>query len=61
MPRPRRLTPTSRLEIQLPDELIAKMQFLFFDSLRERAKHGAISGYIESLIREDLTRRGMLK
>lgn len=60
MPRPKKLTDCTRREVYLPVELAAVIETLHFDPVKQRAKYGAISDYIVSLIRKDLRERGLI-
>lgn len=60
MPRPKKLTDCVRREIYIPVELSVIVETLHFDPMKQRAKYGAVSDYVISLIRKDLRERGLI-
>lgn len=59
MPRNKYL-PTVRREIYLPTDLAEVLELLLLDPVKGKARYGSINTYINSLIRDDLRKRGIL-
>ena len=59
MPRRRNYYQTIQREIYLPLNISAILESLFLDPVKGRARYNAINTYINSLIIDDLKRRGI--
>lgn len=51
--------PTQRI-VYVPAHMLALVDLMHLDPLTGKPKYGSFSRYIERLIRDDLTKRGML-
>lgn len=59
MPRPKRADkPVGKL-VYLPQHLVDTIDLLHMDAVTMKPRYGALSSYIERLIREDFHRRGI--
>jgi len=58
MARPRKAIKPIEKTINLPQDLVAKVELLLFSELEQRVPYGAWTKYIEWLVREDLAKRG---
>jgi len=58
MARPRKAIKPIEKTINLPQDLVAKVELLLFSELEQRVPYGAWTKYIEGLVREDLAKRG---
>lgn len=56
MPRPKQVSPKKQVLVLLPESLDEAMRDMLFDEEKGRVPGGAISSYIESLIRKDLNK-----
>jgi hypothetical protein len=53
-------TPLIRREIYLDPQVSAILETLFLNTLTGKAQYGQVNLYITGLIRQDLSRRGLL-
>lgn len=60
MPRPRRTDRPVEKNISLPETLVVKVDLMLFSDLEGKVPFGAWKGYVESLIRQDLMKKGLL-
>lgn len=56
MPRPKHVSPKKQVLVLLPENLDKAMRDMLFDEKRGKVPGGAISSYIEALIRKDLNK-----
>lgn len=56
VPRPRKLTPTVRFDIRLPQDLAARLQLALYSPSVGRVPHGALSDLFAALLREHFRR-----
>lgn len=61
MPRRKNEVELIRRELYLDPQITAILETLFLNPITNRATYGQINLYITGLIRQDLTRRGLLK
>lgn len=54
MPKPKRVQATSRVEVWVPTKVYAQVQLKLYSELEDKVPYGAISKYINELIRKDL-------
>lgn len=52
MPRTKKLNPTQRLEVHLPQDLVARVLGELYSEVESRVPYGAWSKFIEQCIRE---------
>jgi hypothetical protein len=57
MPRPRLTDRPVGQKIYIPTSLNTRLQLFLFSEVESRVPHGALSKYVEGLIRADLDRR----
>jgi hypothetical protein len=57
MPRPRRAVRPVEKTINLPEDLVGKVDLILWSELEERVPHGAWARHVEELLRKDLEER----
>lgn len=60
MPRPRRTDRPVEKNISLPETLVLKVDLMLFSDLEGKVPFGAWKAYIETLIRQDLAKKGLM-
>lgn len=57
MPRPSKAIRPVEKTINLPEDLVAKVDLILWSVLEEKVPHGAWARYVQGLIESDLERR----
>lgn len=59
MPRHKYAIPRRRVEVQIPSDLLAKVNLVLLDPVRGTRKHGALSDLVTVKLREWLKEQGV--